>query len=56
MIEYYRKNHDTGILEHIPIDKDYIWWSQLDASIRFAFMKYDIELPKYVMVEDYTHL
>ena len=54
--EYYRKNHDTGIWEYVPVDKNHIWWFQLDGSIRFAFMKYDMEFPKYVMIDEYTHL
>ena len=54
-IEYYLKDQETGIWKYIDFNKDNIWLFQLNGSIRFAFMKYDIELPKYVMVDEYSH-
>lgn len=53
--EYYLKDQETGIWKYIDFNKDNMWWFQLDGSIRFAFMKYNIELPKYVMIVEYSH-
>lgn len=42
-------------LEEIPLGKDTWWYVQVDASVRYAFVKYKVPLPKYVVVEERTH-
>lgn len=42
-------------LEEIPLGKDTWWYAQIDASIRYAFLKHNLQLPKYVVVEEVTH-
>ena len=55
MIEYFKKGPDTKYeLKNVPLDKENMWFAQLDGSIRYAFMKYAIPLPKYVIVYFYT--
>lgn len=42
-------------LQEIPLGKETWWYAQVDASIRYAFVKYQLPLPKYVVVEEVTH-
>ena len=42
-------------LEEIPLGRDTWWYVQVDASIRYAFLKHNLQLPKYVVVEEVTH-
>lgn len=42
-------------LVEIPLGRDTWWYVQVDASIRYAFAKYKLPLPKYVIVEDIKH-
>ena len=42
-------------LEEIPLGRNTWWYVQVDSSIRYAFFKYDLQIPKYVVVEDVTH-
>ena len=42
-------------LEEIPLDRDTWWYVQIDASIRYAFLKHNLQIPKYIVVEDVTH-
>ena len=42
-------------LEEIPLGKNTWWYVQVDASIRYAFVKYKLPIPKYVVVEEVTH-
>lgn len=42
-------------LEEIPLGRDTWWYVQVDATIRTTFLKYNLPLPKYVIVENLTH-
>ena len=42
-------------LEEIPLGRNTWWYVQVDSSIRYAFLKHNLQLPKYVVVEDVTH-
>ena len=42
-------------LEEIPLGRDTWWYVQIDASIRYAFSKHNLPIPKYVIVEELTH-
>lgn len=42
-------------LEEIPLGRETWWYVQVDASIRYAFAKYKLPIPKYVVVEDEGH-
>ena len=42
-------------LEEIPLGRDTWWYVQVDASIRYAFLKHNLQIPKYIVVEDVTH-
>ena len=57
--KYYKNlyNSKSGNFEliEIPLNKENWWYVQLDASIRFAFMKYIRLIPETVIIEDNTH-
>lgn len=36
----------------IPLNRDNWFYVMVDASIRTVFLKYDVSLPKYVIVEE----
>ena len=42
-------------LVEIPLNKENWFYVQLDGSIRYAFLKYNCPLPKYVIIEDLSH-
>lgn len=42
-------------LEEIPLGRNTWWYVQVDSSIRYAFLKHNLQIPKYVVVEDVTH-
>ena len=42
-------------LVEIPLGRYTWWYVQVDASIRYAFAKYKVPLPKYVIVEEVNH-
>ena len=42
-------------LEEIPLGRNTWWYVQVDSSIRYAFFKYNLQIPKYVVVEDVTN-
>lgn len=42
-------------LEEIPLGRNTWWYVQVDSSIRYAFLKHNLQIPKYVIVEDVTH-
>lgn len=42
-------------LEEIPLGRDTWWYVQIDASIRYAFLKHNLQIPKYIVVEDVIH-
>lgn len=55
---YFNKfNHDKKEFEliEIPLNKENWFFVQIDASIRYAFSKYDFLIPKYVVIEDLSH-
>lgn len=39
-------------LKEIPLGRDTWFYVQVDATIRTTFLKYDLPLPKYVIVEE----
>jgi hypothetical protein len=57
--KYYKKYFDINkhdfVYEEIPLNRNNWWYVQVDASIRYAFLKHNLQLPKYVVVEDVTH-
>ena len=42
-------------LEEIPLGRDTWWYVQVDSSIRYAFLKYNLQLPKYVVLDELKH-
>lgn len=58
-IKYYKKyfNQDKKdfIYEEIPLNKENWWYVQVDASIRFAFLKYHFKLPRQVVITFTSH-
>lgn len=57
--KYYKHIYNSKLgnfeLIEIPLNKENWWYVQLDASIRFAFMKYIRLIPAIVIIEDNTH-
>ena len=57
--KYYKNLYNSKLgkfeLIEIPLNKDNWWYVQLDASIRFAFMKYIGLIPEIVVIEQSTH-
>jgi len=57
--KYYKNLYNSKLgnfeLIEIPLNKDNWWYVQLDASIRFAFMKYIGLIPKTVIIEQSSH-
>lgn len=53
--EEFNKNTKQFDLIEIPLRRDTWWYVQVDASIRYAFAKYKVPLPKYVIVEEVSH-
>ena len=47
---YYRANKEDRDLTEIPLDKEHWFYIMLDSSVRTAFMKYDVPLPKYGII------
>ena len=55
MTQYFKKDSSTNYtLENVPLNNENLWFVQLDGGIRTAFMKYDVPLPKFVIVEFYN--
>lgn len=54
--KYFRQVFNKETLEfdlvEIPLGRDTWFYVQVDASIRYAFAKHKIPLPKYVIVEE----
>ena len=42
-------------LKEIPLGRNTWWYVQVDSSIRYVFLKHNLQIPKYVIVEDATH-
>jgi hypothetical protein len=42
-------------LEEIPLNRDNLYYVQIDASVRTAFLKYNCPLPKYGIIEELPH-
>ena len=57
--KYYKNLYNSKLgnfeLIEIPLNKDNWWYVQLDASIRFAFMKYIGLIPETVIIEQSSH-
>ena len=57
--KYYKNLYNSKLgkfeLIEIPLNKDNWWYVQLDASIRFAFMKYIGLIPETVIIEPSSH-
>ena len=57
--KYYKNLYNSKLgkfeLIEIPLNKEYWWYVQLDASIRFAFMKYIGLIPETVIIEPSSH-
>ena len=57
--KYYKNLYNSKLgkfeLIEIPLNKDNWWYVQLDASIRFAFIKYIGLIPEIVVIEPSTH-
>lgn len=57
--KYYKKyfDHDKKdfVYEEIPLNKENWWYVQVDASIRFAFLKYHFKLPRQVVITFNSH-
>jgi hypothetical protein len=57
--KYYKNIYNSNLgnfeLIEIPLNKDNWWYVQLDASIRFAFMKYIGLIPETVIIEPSSH-
>lgn len=55
-IKYFRKEYDSDkfefVLKEVKLALDHWWYIQLDSSIKFAFKKFDIKFPKYVIVQE----
>ena len=58
--KYFRREVDyrekTEEFVEIPLNRDNWWYVQLDATIRTAFNKYKLKLPKYVIIREYSDL
>lgn len=57
--KYYKNIYNSNLgnfeLIEISLNKDNWWYVQLDASIRFAFMKYIGLIPETVIIEPSSH-
>lgn len=57
--KYFRNIYNSEIckfeLEEIPLNRDNWWYVQLDSTIRYAFLKYNLQLPKYVVLDELKH-
>lgn len=53
--QFFNKETSEFDLKEIPLGRDTWWYIQVDASIRYAFSKYNIPIPKYVVVEELSH-
>lgn len=53
--KYFDQNKHEFVYEEIPLNKENWWYVQVDASIRFCFLKYHLKLPRYVVIEFCTH-
>jgi len=57
--KYYKYIFNSKVMDfeliEIPLNKENWWYVQLDASIRFAFIKYVGLLPETVIIEPLSH-
>ena len=42
-------------LEEIPLGRNTWFYVQVDGTIRYTFLKYNLPLPKFVVVDETTH-
>jgi hypothetical protein len=57
--KYYRKYFDKEksdfVYEEISLNKKNWWYVQVDASIRYAFLKHHLKLPRQVVIQFCSH-
>lgn len=57
--KYYKKYFDQEkkdfVYEEILLNKENWWYVQVDASIRFVFLKYNFKLPRQVVITFTSH-
>lgn len=53
--KYFDENKHDFVYEEIPLNKNNWWYVQVDASIRYAFLKHHIKLPRQVVIQFCSH-
>jgi len=53
--QVFNKNTLEFELQEIPLGRETWWYVQVDSSVRYAFAKHKLPLPKYIVVEEVSH-